>query len=158
MFRNRFHRFGVLALALAALTCLPTQAARADEPQTAIVALLFPVGETPPACLEDPIGIIFGVGSVSNSTTKSLSSTFGEPFGNQNLFRDQAVYVSRGGILDGVVFALSSALPPDRGFMGLGPNSDAVILYCGLVSNNSNILEPDELGAYLLVIVAGTVR
>lgn len=159
MFRYFYHRFGVLALALAALACLlPAQAARTDEPETAIVALLFSGWETPPECLEDPLGIVFGVGSVSNSTTKTLSSTFGEPFGNENLYLTRAVYVSEGGIRDFVVHGFSSAPLPSHGFMGLGPNSDAVILYCGRVTENSHILEPNEFGEYLLVIVVGTVR
>lgn len=159
MFHSPCHRVIMLAVALLGLACLlPAQSARADEPQAVIVALLFPVGETPLECLEDPIGIIFGVGSDSSSTTTTLSSVFGEPFGDENLNRDVAVYVSRDGVLEDVVWAFSSALPPDRGVMRLGSNSDAEVLLCERVSNNSGILEPDELGGFLLVIVAGEVR
>jgi hypothetical protein len=138
--------------------CPLSTAVRADEPETVIFALLFDAGGFDGDCLEDPVGIAFGAWPGSNSTQKTLSSTFGEPFGNENLNGVNALYVSRGGVRENVVRGFGSAPPPATGFLRLGPGSDAQVLYCGLVSDNSNIIEPNEFGDLLLVIVAGTVH
>jgi len=158
MFRNRLPHFRVLSVALSAMAwLLPTTPAFCEEPETAVVALLFGAEEGAPECLDDPVGIVFGVGQDSNSTTITLSSVFGEPFGNENLVRTNAMYVSRDGGRHNV-WGFSSALPPGSGFMGLGTKSTATVLYCGFVSNNSGTIEPDDYGSALLVIVSGSVR
>lgn len=158
MLRNLFSRSAVLAAVLLVPVCLLSAAsAHADEPQMALVALLFPISETPPECLDDPIGIAFGAGPGSNSTQKTLSSTFEEPFRNENLNPRRALYVSQAGVRNSVVYSFGGALPPN-GFMRLGPNSDAEVLFCGRVTNNSGILEPDQEAEFLLVIVGGAVR
>ena len=160
MSKFRFQHRCLLMAAAGVLACLsPAQPTRADEPETVIVALLFDSSVFVDDCLEDPVGIAFGAGPGSSSTQKTLSSTFGEPFGNENLNGVNALYISRGGVRENAVRAFGSAPPPANGFLRLGPGSDAQVLYCGLVVDNGNVLEPtNEEGSHLLVIVMGTVH
>jgi hypothetical protein len=148
----------LLLAGAAALTFLvPARAALADS-QVATVALLLEADDVEDLqqCLQGAVAIVFaGPGATGTQKTISSDPEFGV-FANHALNPLDAQYITRGRVFRGVVRSLGDAFPSGKAML-FDPGSDVVVEFCEYVSDNSNSIEIDPLGAKVLVIVTGTV-